>query len=499
MEIPAQYRICSAKQCRTMDNRTIKEFGIDGFTLMEVAGTKAAEFIRSKTNANQHGLIICGKGNNAGDALVVARLLGESGYKISLYFLADPDALSPETAKNFELLQNIGWNLTIINEINEIFDGKYDFIVDGMLGIGLNNPIREPFSSVIKWVNNSDITVFAMDIPTGLHADTGKIMGDAIKADYTLTFGAYKKGFYFNEGPLYTGHIQLCEIPVPNKYKNDDVVLINEKWVHANTPKLSQRAHKYDAGVLYIIAGSEGLTGAAILAAKSAWQTGLGAVVLITPKALMPTYDKNLIQVIKKSVGAKKDAYFKVSHAEMVLDIMAEKTGDLLIGPGLGRDEETIEFIQLILKQYTGNIVIDADALFALSKSGFSIKPKVNEWIITPHPGEFKQLFGKDIQHDTEKMEVCQENAVKHHITIMAKGMPGIIAGKNGKIYLSDYNTKMFNRAGFGDVLAGKISANLLKYKNPILSSAIAMLDGKKKAEELISNGKENVEPLDII
>ncbi len=499
MQIPAKYRICTAQQCQTMDKKTIEEFGINGFTLMEVAGTRAAEFIRAKTTAGQHALFLCGKGNNAGDALVVARLLGDVGYKISIYFVQGSDQLSPDTARNYGLLQKMGWELEVIGEIGQLDEQKFDFVVDGMLGTGLKSKIRAPYLEIVEWVNKSGKTVFAMDVPTGLNADNGMVMAAAIKANYTTAFGALKPGFYLNSGPKMAGEIVLCEIPVPNKYKNDDLILIDEEWVQANLVEPPQRSHKYEQGILYIVAGSEGLTGAAILSAKSAWKTGLGAVVLITPKALMPVYDKNLVQIIKKSVGEKEDAFFKKDHLDEVLGILKEKKGSLLIGPGLGREADTVDFVQELLKQYHGNAVIDADALYALSRITLNIKPKNSEWILTPHAGEFNRLFDVEIEDGAAKIEECRKMATKNDITIMAKGMPGIIAGTNGQVFISDYDTKIFNRAGFGDVLAGKTGAFFLKYKNPILSTAMAMLDGNKKAIVKLKEKDEPLEPIDIL
>ncbi|MEX0845837.1 MAG: NAD(P)H-hydrate epimerase, partial [Balneolaceae bacterium] len=307
-----------------MDEKTISEFGIEGFTLMEIAGTRAADFIMTDIAPGSHGVFFCGKGNNAGDALVIARLLSQQGFSITLCFLSGTGNLSPDTQKNLDLLNKLGAEIEIHNWEN--FTPKnYNFVVDGMLGTGLNSDVRAPYSDAIEWINNQKAPVFALDIPTGLHADSGRILGTAVQADFTLSFGALKTGFYLNHGYDCTGEVILCELSFPNKYKKPTACLIHRKWVDAISTSPQKTKHKYDGGVLYIIAGSEGLTGAGILAAKSAWSAGLGAVILITPKGLLEIYEKQLVQIIKKTVGDKDDQFFKESHLDQVLEILREK------------------------------------------------------------------------------------------------------------------------------------------------------------------------------
>src|SRR5690606_6792536 len=168
--------------------------------------------------------------------------------------------------------------------------------------------------------------VFALDVPTGLHADSGKVLGSAIRAHYTLTFGSRKIGFYLNQGPEYSGEIVLCRLPIPQCYYTGNTFLISREWVEGNAPITpKRRKHKYDGGLIYIIAGAEGLTGAAVLTAKSAWSGGAGAVTLISPRGLLNIYEKHLIQIIKKPVGAADDTSFKTAHLAEVKRVLSEK------------------------------------------------------------------------------------------------------------------------------------------------------------------------------
>lgn len=496
---PYPYHLCSAEQCRRMDERTINEFGIDGFTLMEVAGTKAADFILSEIDSKSHGLFICGKGNNAGDALVVARILSEKDHPVTICFVGGTDSLSKDTSKNFELLKKLKGNITFIEWDSDFDFREYDFVVDGMFGTGLNSEVRAPYDEVINEINRSVKTIFSLDLPSGLHADTGRKMGNAVLADFTITFGALKTGFYLNDGFEHSGEIVLCELPFPNHFKEKSAYLIHEDWFTELGINQKQREHKYDGGVLYIIAGSEGLTGAAVLAAQSTWGTGVGAVVLITPKGLLNIYEKNLTQIIKKPVGTDTDTCFSTSNFEQVQSILNENAGSLLIGPGLGRDPETINFVQKILSYFNGNVVIDADALFALSESDGWKKPDNANWILTPHPGELKNLLASEIQDGFDRLIQVSKTAKEESVTILSKGFPCILGTTSGDTYLTGYDTRIFSRAGFGDILAGKVSGYLLALKVSDSACIKALIDGKQKADIHFNNLNSELEPVHLI
>lgn len=500
MNIPYPYQLTSAEQNRRMDERTIKEFGIDGFTLMEIAGTRAADFILNETAPRTHGLFLCGKGNNAGDALVIARLLSQQEYTCSVLFVLGNDSFSEDTQKNLDLLKKLSGNIHFSTDFDSLDFRDFDFIVDGIFGTGLNSEVREPAAAVITKINEKELPVFALDLPSGLEADTGRILGTAIKADFTLTFGAVKAGFYLNDGFDITGDVIFCDLPFPNMYREKAAYLISSEWTDPMKNDRKHRKHKYAEGMLYIVAGSEGLTGAAMLAAKSAWAEDVGAVTLITPKGLLSIYEKNLIQIIKKPVGTDQDRMFRSGHVSEVLDLLGEKKGKLIIGPGLGRNDETVQFTQKVLENFSGDVIIDADALFALSVTEEVQAPENARWIITPHPGELSALLPSgDISDDFDRMLQVTEYSKSRAVTVISKGLPTMVASATGEAYLTSYDTRIFSRAGFGDVLAGKLGACWLNENNPELAAVFALLNGKDKADHYILSGNESPEPLDII
>ncbi|WP_372636596.1 NAD(P)H-hydrate dehydratase [Fodinibius sp.] len=493
--------LLTAQQSRDIDRKTIKEMGIDGFTLMEIAGSSAAKAILSGRAGLSHGLYLCGKGNNAGDALVVGRYLMQHNIAATLVFLSGTGDLSADAEKNLELLRRFdSRNQLTIFESWEDFDqtGTWDFIIDGMLGTGLDSELRGDYLKGVHWANKQSAPVLSMDIPTGLHADTGEAMGACIRAEQTFAFGGRKQGHYLEEGPAKTGEITYCELPFPNHYKAScNTFLLDESWVER--PPAQPGRHKYASGVLYIIAGSEGLTGAAILAAQSAWAEGLGAVIIVCPRGLLSVYEHNLPSIIKKPVGDATDDHFKPKHLSRTLEIIGEKEGAVLLGPGLGRHEETASFVSRFLSRNSRNTVIDADALWALARSRQWNKPDNTQWILTPHPGELSRFADHPITNDYQRLHFVQEVSSDHQITILSKGMPGIIGTSSGMCYVTNYNTQYFARAGNGDVLAGKVGAYLAFDRTPDASCAEGLLQGKEKLDRYLETAQGLPEPGDFI
>jgi NAD(P)H-hydrate epimerase len=506
LAVPHPYYLSTAAQSRTIDAETIESFGIDGFTLMEMAGSSAARHLLKMHGAGQHGVVLCGKGNNAGDALVVARYLIQHGVRMTIVFLSGTDGLSKDTQKNHELLAKITDNDPGTAEIRTYATWtdfpqqlQADFVVDGMLGTGLSSELRGAYAAAVDWANHADVPIYAMDIPTGLHADSGRVLGCAVKATATFAFGMRKLGFYLNEGYFHTGQIIFCELPFPNYLKKScNTFLLNDSWVK---PAVIEPArHKYERGVLYLIAGSEGLTGAAMLAARSAWAEGLGAVTLICPHGILPIFETQLPQIIKKPVGGRNEFAFQPNHVSHVLDLIREKPGKVLLGPGLGRDPGTPAFVEAFVSQYIGDLLIDADGLWCLAQLESWEKPAGSNWILTPHPGEFALLTGESTGDGHVRLEHVRQFCQAQNVTVLSKGFPSIVGTQEGETYLTSYDTRTFSRAGFGDVLAGKVAAYWLLGNNTTASCALGLLNGRQKIEHLKKEHPGHLaEPTDLI
>ncbi|MFU8813338.1 MAG: NAD(P)H-hydrate dehydratase [Balneolaceae bacterium] len=479
--IPLSHRASTRRQCREMDRRTIEEFGIDGFTLMEIAGWQAAEQIARHYSADAHGSFYCGKGNNAGDALVAARYLADRyGHSVDIIWTAGSDSLTADTEHNNRLLQTIAEQTGRIRFYDETCSPatSCNYIVDGLLGTGFEGELREPYRSAAQQINDANLPVIALDIPTGLDCDTGIADPHAVCAAHTITFGALKTGFYFNDGPACSGTIHLAELPFPSHLNRPTIHLLDADS-SAFLPVVQRTArHKYEQGTVHIVAGSEGLTGAAILAARSAWNAGAGAVFLYAPKALLSIYEINLPEILTVGVGEPDDTYFHEGQIKSILERIEAKPGALVIGPGLGRRDETTRFVTTLLSRHTGHAVIDADALATWPQLQKIDAERRSKWLLTPHPGELANDFSRTPAHGFDRMNAVQQLSDQVGVSILSKGQPSVLCTPEEPAWVTRYDTTVFARAGSGDHLAGTIGTFLTVTGSIQLAVLRAMLHG---------------------
>lgn len=486
-QIPPFNRLYTSEQSRELDRQTISDFGIDGFTLMEIAASGAARRIASMQGENRTGLFLCGKGNNAGDALAVARyLVNEQNHRVTIILLFGESGLSEDCETNLQLLKkcrDAGQTITIEPYHGDINPNRFDYVVDGLFGTGLSGELRDPLPGLIRKINQSAALIYSMDIPTGLNGDTGNIHGSAISAHITFSFGTNKQGFYLNQGRELSGTVELVQLPFPKHlFPEPNTRLIDESLLESLHLPTREARHKYDGGVVHIIAGSSGLTGAAVMAAQSAWNRGAGAVILYSPAGLMPVYEHHLPEIIKISVGKTDDLFYKISHGDLILEHLQKKPGTLLIGPGIGKEETTGELVATILERHDGYTIVDADALFFFERIE-SVSPQIKRnWIFTPHIGEAKSsLNGSFTDCDAERLEWAESFTKKHQISLLLKGNPLFVTQPNEPPLITGYDTGMFNRAGFGDVLAGSAAAYLSITSSREKAIISALLDGYKR------------------
>ena len=453
----------SSGESRKIDSSTIENFGFDSFTLMETAALGASQIIRKKHATNQKGLYICGKGNNAGDALATARLLSNRfDHEVDLYFPLGKEGLSDDTLKNYTFLSELKRHGSTINRLKDSGTPKfqkYDYIVDGLFGTGISRDIEGTLFNMIEAMNKSDVPVYAMDIPSGLSGDTGKVMGICVKATTTITFGTRKRGLYLESASGYTGNIHFIPLQFPVHYLKSSVFLLNKELFKSIPDKRRVARHKYDQGVVHILAGSEGLTGAAITACRSAWKNGAGAVFLYAPKKILPVYEATLPEIIKVPLGDDSDAYLKTAHAEKILSQINDKPGILLAGPGVGTLKETQTCLKTVFQNYRGKAIIDADAHSLWDELKILAEEEQNEWMFTPHIGEAKAYMDAHFSDDLSRLEWAAEISKEHNCSIIMKGNPAFLTIHSGLKFVTEYSTHMFSKAGFGDQLAGAVAA----------------------------------------
>ena len=530
-----------AEGSHNLDRATIENFGIPGECLMEIAGTRVADWIQHHESFNARGIILAGKGNNGGDAYVVARLLHEYGLEVRVHSLVHLNSLKGDTYLNAQRWLSVGGEITLLSDIDgkeeeshldkkKANDAKQllnkpalthfskalataDFIVDGLIGIGINSPISTSLEEIISLINNSVntgiINKYALDIPSGIHPDIGVCMGDAFSADFTFCFGGIKPGYFLEDGPSYCGQIIRCELPIPSSFKEAHQFIIDEEWVQnvegLEAPIRKKRNHKYSQGVIHIISGAVGMTGATIYAAKSAWAQGAGAVQIICPKGLLNLYDFHLPETVKVGVGLDDETKLGHHHSQEILNILSKKNGLCLLGPGLGRSEKAMKLTLSLIEKYPGPLLLDADSLYALSPPILKKRPREQKLVISPHKGEFAHLLSTltpdckcELSIEIERIERAEYIAKKFGIWIVSKGIPTAICSPEGFSYWTQYDTTLFNRIGFGDVLSGSMAAMMLEKSSVDMALVKACQQNWEQAQKILMVNA-HLSPADLV
>lgn len=472
--------LLTAEEAQLLDQWSIDALGLSGDALMERAGSKAADFILETYQEAKRALIIVGKGNNGGDALVVARhLLSRSQVKIDICYPLGEDLNTQEAQQNQLRLQKMHSfhsdrvkYLTMDEALTAASGKSYDFMVDGLFGLGLNRAIDGDLAHWIEHINQTNSNLVALDTPSGLELNDGKVLGTAFKAALTLSFGADKLGFYLGVNREYTGSIHTVDLGYDFLgCKNEHPNHFSHKAINASYSPLPEGSHqhKYDGQAVFIIGASAGLAGATIAVAEAAWAAGASAVFLICPQSLSTAFDLSLPQVVKILVGKDGDLCLNRSHLDSVLSFLDKRKhqGTVVIGPGLGRRPETLACMSEILKFKDIPMVVDADALYAIEED-----EHYSNQIWTPHAGELAALKANlrlqiaNPQKNAESRRAWSNYLQNSGITLLAKGSPSMLISSDSEIGVCTFEQKAFRRTGFGDVLCGQIAAAYNRFRN---------------------------------
>ena len=478
------------------DRYTIEEYGIPSFTLMESAGRGCADRIQSAYGPLEGDavVVLCGKGNNGGDGFVVARRLIAAGARVHVLLTSAPDELRDDPARNLELLEQLRTEeerLTIdvldglealTNTANRLAPRLY---VDALLGTGLTSALREPIRSLVDWVNERSAPTVAIDVPTGLHSDTGAVLGAAVRADRTVTMAAPKVGLLVGEGPRHAGSVAVVDIGIPAFVL--DRVAQEPGCVHRTTdtavrdwwPARAPDAYKYSVGTAMVVGGSRRFSGAPVLASKAAVRSGAGYVTCACPEPVQPILASTLTTVPTLPLPATDDGL----APDAVDRVVEERADALLVGPGLGRSPGTEQLVHRLLKAADAPLVIDADGLNALADLNADWTTYADgSWLLTPHAGEFRRLAGADVDL-ADRVRTVQEHARRWNVVLLLKGQPSIVAGPEGRTYIGSTGTPALATAGTGDVLAGQCVGLLAQGLSPLEAAATALHLGGAAAQ----------------
>lgn len=459
-------KVITAESMQEIDRRTIAEFGIPGLELMENAGQRCAEEIidRFGSTGNNWAVVIAGKGNNGGDGYVIARLLAGKGWNVSVFVLSSRAEISGDAAVNMERLDPGMVNFCVSDEEfqgllrDEILQA--DLIVDAMLGTGLNSDVSGLYRQAIELVNASGRPVVAVDIPSGVHATTGRVMGDAVRARLTVTFACAKPGHVLFPGADHTGRLVIADIGIPPELiaNSPGYTCLDAAAVRPLLRRRDRQAHKGHFGHCLIIAGSTGKTGAAALSANSAVRAGSGLVTLAVPASLNPIMEIKTTEAMTVALPDSGLGYLGDSVFPIMEKLLVAKDA-LAIGPGLERHPATGALVRRLVESVELPMVIDADGLNALAEDiGILRHTRSAAVVLTPHPGEMARLSGIPVPAlEAGRIPVAQDFARTYGVYLILKGARTIIAGPAGEVAINASGNPGMATAGMGDVLTGII------------------------------------------
>ncbi len=477
-------RVLNSAQMREADRRTIEEIGIPSLVLMENAGRQVVAAIESvhAELLEQRVAVLCGRGNNGGDGFVVARTLVQRGVEVSVFLIGRVADVRGDARTNLEILGRLGLTIVEISDsqawelhFSEI--GQCSLIIDAIFGTGLNAPLSGLLETVVADVNASGIPVVAIDLPSGLSADSHEPIGDSIEAGMTVTLAAPKLPLVLPPAETRAGDIVIADIGIPGlvieALEGARVDLLTRGGMRELVTPRAADSHKGDYGHVLVIAGSRGKTGAAHLSGVGALRSGAGLVTIATPAccqalvaAMAPEYMTEAIEETPN--GLDPGAVDRV--LELARDVIA-------IGPGLGRSSGTIEFVRTLFDRATTPLVIDADALNAFAGDPDRLRGREGrEVIITPHPGEMARLVGMSADEvQASRLEIARNFAVSQHVYVILKGHRTLIATPDEKVFINPTGNAGMATGGTGDVLTGMVAAWLAQLLDAEAACKIAV------------------------
>ncbi|MBR5087095.1 MAG: NAD(P)H-hydrate dehydratase [Muribaculaceae bacterium] len=460
-------KIFTNEAIRKIDRETIAAEGISELDLMERAASAVAFEIISRWRASKRMVIFAGPGNNGGDALAVARMLYEQGYRPEVFlFNIRSSHLSECCEANRQRLLDMG-----DIDFTEIVDnftppelGADDVVIDGLFGSGLHSPLKGGYTSLVQYINNSDAFIVSIDMPSGLFCEwnEGSDRRNIIRADLTFTFGAKRLSFFFSENAEFIGQCVVLDIDLDSQAvasTPSDYYLIEKEDVREKLQDLDPFINKYDNGTLYLIAGSYGMMGAAILACRGALRIGTGLV-----KVHGPASANTIMQT------SCPEALFEPDSSDICTTSINVKhrCSVIALGPGMGTSDETIDALDHFLKNYNKPCLLDADALNGIAARPMLLRSIPKGSVITPHTGEFDRLFcNKNITTDEERFKRAINASKTYNITIVLKGHYTMIVRPDGKVYINSSGNPGMATAGSGDVLTGVISGLIAQGFSP--------------------------------
>jgi ADP-dependent NAD(P)H-hydrate dehydratase / NAD(P)H-hydrate epimerase len=440
---PLPLAVHTAAQVRALDRHAIDDLHIPSYTLMTQAGEAAAVALRSCWPSKQRIAVVCGPGNNGGDGYVLARLARSMRMDVTLVSLADPAELRGDALRAHDDFVAAGG---VVRPWSDGCLANAEVVVDAIFGTGVSRPLDAAMKQRIGAINDCGVPILALDIPSGLDADSGAVWGAAIMAERTISFIGLKLGFYLGEGPNHTGIVMFDDLDLPpgaTDFVQPAALRIDEDTVAQLLPRRRRTAHKGQQGSVLVIGGGIGMAGAARMAAEAALRAGAGLVSVATWPDNVASITASRPELMCRGVTEARE-----------LEGLIERADVLAIGPGLGQDEWSKSLLLEALRGHKPTI-IDADAINLLA-----LTPCANSnWVLTPHPGEAGRLLGistADVQRD--RLKSAREIAARFGGTVVLKGAGTLVITGDCLPYICDQGNPGMASPGMGDVLTGVIA-----------------------------------------
>lgn len=503
-------KLLKAAQMKEIDQRASQEYMIPSIVLMENAGLRAMDTIIGILNdlTVQSIVILAGRGNNGGDGLVIARHLINAGAHVEVFLLGAAEDLSPDAAINYQILQKMNGNINPLLDTNDLDHLMMklltaDMIIDAIYGIGFRGSLNPLESQVAKLVNWSQAQVLAIDIPSGVEADSGSVHGEAIKADYTVTFAAPKLGMVMEPGRDYMGNLSVADISIPQSLLEDEkynIQLVTESMLkHCFGPR-RRESHKGSYGHALVMGGSPGMSGAALMASWAALRSGVGLVTAAVPQSLLSIADAAVPEIMSRGLLSTDTGAIALA-ALPVIEELLETVTVACIGPGMSRYSEGPAVVRSVLEKAAIPLLIDADGLNALEGEAGILKSRHCPTVITPHPGEMSRLTGlsvQDIQHN--RLDISRQFAAEWEVTVVLKGNQTVIASPSGQLYINPTGNPGMATAGSGDVLAGIITGLMAQGVNTDEAARVGVyVHGRAGDKAALQIGQRALTATDII
>lgn len=452
----------TAEEMRALDAWAISERGVPSLDLMESAGMGVAAVVED-LDPTGPVRIVCGKGNNGGDGLVAARKLVERGTPAEALLLTPPAELSDDARANYERLLGVGSGVRELTatELPAAIEGS-GVVVDALLGTGFAGAPRAPLDDAIAAINGATCPVVAIDVPSGADASTGEVAGACVRAQTTATFHAAKLGLWILPAKEYAGRIRMIDIGIPaDGPSSDSGAGLIDPSVLEPLPRRGLGSTKFSSGSVLVVGGSTGLTGAVAMASDAAMRAGAGWVRAAVPASLNAILEEKLTEVMTVPLADRDGALLASAAADIVE--ASERADAVVIGPGLGRADESFELARALLEQLDRPVLVDADGLNAIAASGLDVVARrTAPTVLTPHAGELARLLGAESRRvSSKRLESVRAVAAEADCVVILKGDDSLVAERSDRLAVSAGGSPALATAGTGDVLSGVIAAFL--------------------------------------